>query len=75
MNNRAFSRNEETVNSEVIKKKKKRHLFTQFALGNSVSYDEAKGRDLWDQTTAELTLGISVISYQKINYIQMEKAC
>lgn len=58
-NNRAFSENEETVNSEVMGKK--RHLFTQFALGNSTSHDVGKGRDLGDQTTAGLTLGISVI--------------
>lgn len=61
-NNRAFSRNEETVNPEVMKKK---HLFTQFALGNAMSYDVAKGRDLWDQTNAELTLRISIIHTKK----------
>lgn len=39
-----------------------------------MSYDVAKGRDLWDQTTAKLTLDISVIHYKKINYIEMGKA-
>lgn len=62
-NNRPFRGNEGTVNPEVMNKKK--HLFTQFASRNSVSYDVAKGRDLWDQTTAEPALGIAIVQTKK----------
>lgn len=73
--NGAFRGNEGTVNPEVMnKKKKKRHLFTQFASRNSVSYDVAKGRDLWDQTTAEPALGIAIIQTKKQMTLEMGKS-
>lgn len=67
--NGPFRGNEGTVDPEVMDKKKE-HLFTQFASRNSVSYDVAKGRDLWDQTTAEPALGIAVVQTKKINYVK-----
>lgn len=64
-NNRPFRGNEGTVNPEVMNNKKKKHPFTQFASRNSVSYDGAKGRGLWDQTTAEPALSIPVVQTKK----------
>lgn len=35
-----------------------------------MSHDVAKGRDLWDQTTAEPALGIAIVQNEKINYVK-----